>query len=903
MDDAPKQRLATVALLIFAFSAAIGSLANAEFQEGFEGTEPSWSVGPADAKVRLGTHARVQGVARSGSGSEVIAFSASNGTHVYFEHRVPASRIIDELNVSIWIKGNRPGVRLYARAVLPRSLDPKTGQPITTWLAGASYEHAGIWQQLRVAGLPKILARQTRVLRSELGSNIDPGEAYIDAVAINAYGGQGPNQLWIDDLRASGVVSPANIAVIDRRVRTASAEVSLPSEPLRPVLRGGVLYLADRAILPRILTYRGEPLQQIAKLGFNIVAIPFSPKKSWEEEAARLGLWIIAPPPPRERLDQPQAAGSHPRILAWHLGDGLGKEQLSETRDLASAIRRWDSVAGRPLIVAPAAELRAYSRLADIVVLGREPLGTTLGLDDYARWLAWQPKLARPGTAIWLRIQTDYAEKATQQWTTGPLAAGLVPAVDPFQIRQLVWSSVAAGARGLWFNSRSSLADVETHAVRRALALEWTNLELAMIEPWVTGGSFATIADSDDALVRATVLQTDRARLLLPTRGAANDQFVPGRTAGGTLAFVVPGIPESNSAFQITPVSFQPLRHRRVAGGIRVVQERYGEGSMILLTGDPRMSGSFAARVRAQRNRASNLVQQLVGMEWSGYESVSRNLTVSNPNDALARTFQSAQQSLRNVNAAAARGDQVQVYQLARRSLALLGDAKRRLWDDSVSTWPSPVTSPYSISFAGLPGHWRLAQFLRTCRRMPNQLPSGGLEDLSAATAAGWKHSQYPLPGIATDVQLSPENPHSGRASLRLSVKPSVADAAGSPAGVDIVETAPVWITSAPVSVAAGNWIRISGFVRIPAAITASVDGLMIFDSLGGSSLALRLNQTSDWQEFTLYRVAPFDTTASITFALTGIGEAWIDDVAIELLRGGPSSGGNSSATARRTKK
>jgi hypothetical protein len=64
---------------------------------------------------------------------------------------------------------------------------------------------------------------------------------------------------------------------------------------------------------------------------------------------------------------------------------------------------------------------------------------------------------------------------------------------------------------------------------------------------------------------------------------------------------------------------------------------------------------------------------------------------------------------------------------------------------------------------------------------------------------------------------------------------------------------------------------------------------MIIIDSLGGLGLATRFKQTSGWQEFTMYRVAPKGGSVHLTFALTGLGEAWIDDVAIETLSAGES--------------
>ena len=64
--------------------------------------------------------------------------------------------------------------------------------------------------------------------------------------------------------------------------------------------------------------------------------------------------------------------------------------------------------------------------------------------------------------------------------------------------------------------------------------------------------------------------------------------------------------------------------------------------------------------------------------------------------------------------------------------------------------------------------------------------------------------------------------------------------------------------------------------------ITWSSRLLMIFDSLAGPALAERIGQTQGWQEFSLYRIAPQSGAVTVTFALTGLGVARLDDISIE---------------------
>ena len=87
------------------------------------------------------------------------------------------------------------------------------------------------------------------------------------------------------------------------------------------------------------------------------------------------------------------------------------------------------------------------------------------------------------------------------------------------------------------------------------------------------------------------------------------------------------------------------------------------------------------------------------------------------------------------------------------------------------------------------------------------------------------------------------------------------------------------------MQVEAGQIVCIHGWVQVPVPITASTDGLLVVDSISGEALADRIGQTKGWRQFALYRVAPQSGPVCVTFALSGIGEAWLDDVAIQVDR------------------
>ena len=141
-------------------------------------------------------------------------------------------------------------------------------------------------------------------------------------------------------------------------------------------------------------------------------------------------------------------------------------------------------------------------------------------------------------------------------------------------------------------------------------------------------------------------------------------------------------------------------------------------------------------------------------------------------------------------------------------------------------------------------------------------------------------------------VELSTRAPADGQRSLRILA--SAIDPEEAPV---VIETPPIWITTPPINAAAGTLLEIVAKVRVPNSIEGSVDGLLVFDSYGGPALAERVNKTENWRRLVLYRIVlPAQASndgisgespppLTVTFALTGLGEAQIDSVSIKLLR------------------
>ena len=210
-------------------------------------------------------------------------------------------------------------------------------------------------------------------------------------------------------------------------------------------------------------------------------------------------------------------------------------------------------------------------------------------------------------------------------------------------------------------------------------------------------------------------------------------------------------------------------------------------------------------------------------------------------------------------------------------------NVRRSRWEQIVQTFTSPVASPLCVAYSTLPDHFELRDRLASANLGVDMLAGGEMEYLDHLLDSGWKQQRSDLSGISTDVRLSLEGAHGGRSCLHLRAWSS------EQSGIALDGESPVTIASAPILVQAGQLLRIRGWAKVPEKLTDSCDGLMIYDSQSGPNLAERLSETQGWREFTLYRVSSATGEWRLNFALTGLGEAWVDDVSVVAVTPAPA--------------
>ncbi len=887
-DCRPKGALVKFApFVLLALLLAVPAAVQGQLRDSYEAPETSWKLSDHDCTLRILQHQRTFEQMHSGRTSEQLQFFAGSGTYVHMVSPLPAYSIIDELTISIWVKSDRPGLQLAMRVVLPRSQDPRTGSALTTLIRGSSYQEADTWQKLTIQAPARLLTREVPLLRSQFGSDVDDREAYADMLVLNVYGGTGQTNVWLDDLEVVGQVeSPlsgadsAN-AASPNAIHSAS-ELGTTRNQDVPVLEGSVFVIDGHPQLVRAIDGNGEPFAWLKSLGFNAVSLAAPPTAEQLREAGESGIWLIVPPPASQSPDEYGSSLAH--ILAWDLGRHLAADQVEPTRRLAQRLRSVADHLRRPTLCLPAAERWQYSRLTDLTVLEPPGPNSSLQLGDYGQWYLERSRLMRMGTFFWASIRTQLSPRVTQQLRALGADAAVPLSLEPDQIRLLVYHAVASGARGLVFRSESRLDDSDRQTTMRAKTLQRINQELAVLEPWAATGEQDGELDTGDPSVRVSVLKIDRSRLLLIIRRMADQQYVAVPSDERSITVEVPGVPETDEVYQVGEDGLRRIPQQR-GTGLRVRLDKPRSVTSIVMTQDQQVINFLARQTAALRKEQDQLVGEIAAHLYSAVVETQQQLLELTPAAGIARphlesdSLSQARTELQQFQQLVEGGGHDRAYEFLQRGLQQLATARYQSWKLAANSFSSPVASPLCTSFFSLPQHYVLGQRLRNTPWGPNSLAGGDFENLSVLQSSGWKNVSGTSPQLRTGVELSLHAPHSGRTSLRLQCWPTDPQQAPS-----VIETAPVTITSAPIPVTTGQIVRIHGFARVPTPVRGSLDGLRIFDSLAGEDLAERLVQTKDWHEFTLYRAAPRDGVVTVTFALSGIGEAWIDDVTLHLL-------------------
>jgi len=851
--------------------------------------------GPANVRFEEREHGPSREYAHKGDLSETIRITAEQGDpvsrpFVHYVYLTPRAPVAPELRSSLWLRSKSPGVQLLARAVLPRVRNPKRPEePFTTMLEGTTYTSTNNWQRLELGDVPELLRRRIPALRLELNTEVDAGGAYIDQLVLNLYAGPGESQVWVNEVEIGPVIENRAPSTLPQR----------PREPIRkragPVeINRDQLLVDGKRFFFRGIRHSDTPIKSLKLAGFNTIFVkPDTPQIVLDEVAAQ-ELFAV-PTLDLPRLDGGVALAAHsgeefPRerlsrflnndkLLFWYLGGGRGAEQVETVSRAAASVREIDP--DRPVGVGAWDGLWPYSRNVDMLAVHRWPLHTSLELANYRDWLTQRRLLARPGTFTWTWVQTHLPEWHTSLvYDKQPTAAFDEPiGPQPEHIRLLTYLGLATGCRGLGFWSDRFLAD--THQGRdRLLAVALLNLELQLLEPVLLSVMKSPLwIDTSNPNVKAAVLYGDMGILVLPIWLGPGSQMVPGQSAAAGLRLTAPMVPPNYQAYEVTPVEVRSLVPKRIAGGQEIILPDFGLTAAIVFTGDMSSSGPLVhwqEQIPRIAKPAADWMLDMARLEFEKIRGITEQLaSLAPPVPGSNVLLRDAETRLQTAAAFHAAGRAREAYHEANRALRPVRQLMRLQWEQAIASVGSTAASPFTASYFTLPRHWQFLASIKSSKPDENVLRGGGFE----VKDQSWSVAQTTLDEVTLDAHFTNRGPREGSQCLELTVTKK-----DPKARIAALERTFLGVNSPAVSLPPGTLVRISGWMRVPGAIAASADGALIYDSIGGEPLSVRVTEATDWRQVVLYRRVPSSGQFFVTLALTGIGSVQFDDVRIEAM-------------------
>lgn len=897
-----------------------------------ETPHPHWTYGGGNIPYKIISRQRVAETAFTGQRCEKIEIQANenqNGTQALLAYNLNPVLVTDELFMTLAVRSNRSGLQLLARVVLPHTADPQTGLAMTVLISGGRYSTAGRWQKIRLDGVSQILAHEIARLQQNTPQNrIDARGAYVDYVLLNTWTGEGLCEIFIDSLEITPAVaanrqnmpaaaatteaSPANpiseteremafvplfpeqILETENKNLAFQAENTQNAENVEIDVNQLRLMVNDIPFFPRAIRHRGESLYFLHEIGFNTVWLLAPPTAAMSADAKKLGMWFVCPPP----TEVTDSAGFE-RVLVWDTGrpsaesgatstnfDSRYKTTSEEVENLRKFLRP-----ARPILGVPEDDLRRYSGAYDIVLVGRNPVNSTLGYAMYGHWLQKIKNIVRDGRPIWTAIPTQHDAKLSAQWRQTlqhisghprqerdifEISREIPDALPVEQLRLMTYVALGAGIRGILFESRGRLDAADQDTVYRAKMLALLNAELALIEPWLSHGQAYDAISSDTQYVVGVMMgtTTPRAKILIPMCLEPQAQYVPGVLASRNVQFLVKGIPATYHTWNFTLDGMTPLPNKRVTGGVQFTLDEIPLVSTVLMTQNMNVTASLSQRSRLFGKKMATLMREIAEIRLRHFLQFNGAAPLSADN---AVWFDRAKYYLRMTDAAIRAGDYAEAFLQAQRAIRPIELLEQRLWRQRTAGLVTPNDVPTATTFRTIDLHRVWMDTVQHLRPGVSRLPSGDFESLDAFNSAGWVLMPNRVDGTVSRADLTAEASFLGNFGLQLETRATSLER--SPAFLD---SPAVHLISPPMNLGQpGTIYEIQAWVNVPRPLQGTVDGLKITCTNGGSVLAQRILETRGWQKVQMWRIVPDNRPVQVEIELGGYGKAWIDDLRI----------------------
>jgi hypothetical protein len=689
---------------------------------------------------------------------------------------------------------------------------------------------------------------------------------------------------------------------------------------------------------------RPEALEEAANHGFWLAPTLPLPGVEWQDGKPRR-------PTPDEVAKEAEAVAAYLKkflsgdaVLMWDLGSGRVAEDLPRVARVSDLLRKADP--RRPRSVGLWDGFGSYPSYATAIEFHRDPLFSSLDLSRYRDWLDQRKALVGPGRLTWGWVQNHVPD-----WLPASVGVipNMPTGPHPEQVRALTYLHLAAGHRGLgfWSDRAAYFPDVlptdGCHGRDLYLEMWLLTAEIEMLAPVLAAAPDPAVwKATSDGNVLAAIVRGANDILVLPVWLGPHTQHCPPLATASNLSIVVPNVPAGAVPWLITPAGVTEIKGVvQEAGGSKITIPEFDVACAVVFTTDQKNTGKVVrwqdhTRVRIGR-QAAEVAHKLATDQYHKTLAAHAAIVAAGGPEQYDAAEQLAlcKDRIRESKLYYDLNQFDLAYREARRALHPLRAVMRADWDAAVKTLDLPTASPYAASYYTLPLHWPLAKEVACSRPGGTGLANGGFELSRKAPAAGARVDSLPgwsartltldpvtaqasivnvtdavkdqppapppvLTGRFSAQRVVPQpvdfrQPAFGSHCLQLQVlaKPARArDGTALPAP-QALERAVVRVDTPACEFAPGQLVRVSFWVKLPG-VGSSADGLVVSDTAGGEPLGARIANTYDpdrkaaiWKQYHLYRRVPATGKIAVSFALTGFGTAWIDEVAVEPLVGG----------------
>ncbi len=876
-----------VKLCVFAVTMLTGTClpAYTQLRDDFESGPTRWRLLPDDAGTRVVQNQRIATIPHTGSASEMVEVSVGlQGTYVHLIYPLQERlAIIDELWTSLWVRAAPRGMRPAFRVVFPRTAHPATSEPLTTLLYGTPSTGGGQWSYVEVKRPVELLEAQRRVLKAQFGPATDLRDPYIDAIILDVFNGAGNTKLQIDDLAIEGMISVATLASqsfptsfgsnFESQLHTKEVSPQIIAERARDL----------RASVPRWLQYHGESLDWIATLGMNGIVVDQAPTVTLLNEATRLGLGVIAPPPNVMPIESELA--SWEAVQSWSLGWALDATQLDTARDTTVRLNRLPLALHRPTLAEAMESYGPYGRLVDLLAVPI-PLPTTLRNNDEAGRIlqtSVQPLRGRtiPLASIMLeplnewRLQRDRFSEVLQS------NAATIEPYDLGQARLQLMRSIGHGVRGWYFRSMAPLDSEASVNSLRADSLRSLNAELSLLAPWIQSGEpAAPIAIDLKTGYTGYRIAMPRSQLIMLVKRGDYDQLVIPAENPSSLPLILGRQEQTTQAYRISRGRLESLPTQPSPEGWRLSIPEPASVEALVITEDPRAIGYLQAKLA---EIAPTITESRMSIAEQSLQVAQMTLVSERvpANDPAWRDVATAQSHLRSATQFLTRGDLLRCLTSADTATSIADRITRQSWLRAVIRFPTPTSSPLTVSKLSLPLHWDLDRVVGVRMWEPRTVPSANFDDMQNMLNEGWTIDRRLEDRVASEALVVSGSGPDGSSSLVLEAKPlNGTPLSGGYAGASMRIESPV------IEVPTDSLVHIQGLVRVLYCGNEPQSGLLTYDRYGGPALGQLLNNSAGdpntWQRISLYRLATDSEGCRIIFELRGAAKIQIDQLQVE---------------------